>query len=169
MRVLTVPVGDWDTRKRERRNLSAVPKRDNTGFWMETRVQTDVLPLPDIIEPQPAPRVITKPGTETAPSAELTIAPLTLVLKFERAISIAIIVFALMTLSSISLQSLTARIQARDSRLAIQTTRTETGQLREELQQARSDLETYDAPEAAGTLPIEPADVAILTLPPPTR
>jgi len=74
-----------------------------------------------------------------------------------------------MTLSVISLQSLTARIQSRDSRIAIQQTQNDIGQLREELQQARTSLETFDAPEGAGTLPIEPEDVVVLTLPPPIR
>jgi cell division protein FtsL len=85
-------------------------------------------------------------------------------LRFEKAICFSIIIFALMILSSVSHRALTAKIESRDLRIAIQRTESDIGRLREDLQQAQSELTTFDAPEGMGTLPIEPGDVASVTL-----
>ncbi len=100
---------------------------------------------------------------------EIGIAPLPILLRYERGISIALIVLGLMTLSCISLQSLKLRIHARDTRVSIQNTQGEIGRLREELQEAYKNLDALDALEGIGTLPIDPGDVPKVTLPPPTH
>jgi cell division protein FtsL len=138
---------------------------------MEARVVE--LPVTRVIDRERViPKTIVRPKSrDEAPVREdtgtrTTIAP---ILRFERVISFAIIVFALMTLSSVSLQSLLSNIDARESRITIQEVRTEIGNLREELQQARAGLENSNAPESVGTLPLDPGDVITVKLPPGIR
>ncbi len=131
------------------------------------------LPLPEIHKPYPpqsdAPPVSGTSADTSQPVKGITIVPLGAVIKFERAISIAIIVFALMTLSMISYHSLMSRIEARDTRTNIQNIQGGIGRMRQDLQDAKSSLETFDAPEGLGTLPIDPGDVAIVTITPDVR
>ncbi len=148
--------------------MSALPKHDNPAFWMETRVVE--LPIPESADFGGAgmPR-----ATGGAAAEEVVRAPslprikVSSILRFERTICFAIIVFALLTLSSVSHQVLMKNVQASDTRASIRRVEQEIGRLREQLQEARAGLETSDAPEGAYTMPIEPGDVAIVTLPPP--
>jgi len=138
---------------------------------MDTRVAE--LPLGEAFDHS---RVINKPLVEprfredTIPDTAVFSKPRYVSLfRFERAISFAIIVFALMTLSMIALQSLVAQMDAREARIAIQDVRSEIGDIRESLQQARAGLAVFDVPESVGTMPLEPEEVITLILPPPMR
>jgi len=90
---------------------------------------------------------------------------ITSVLGFERAISIALIVFGLMTLSMVSYHSLMAKFDTREARTSIQQTRADTGRYREEIQAIQGELEKMAASEQLITFPIDPSDVAMVTLP----
>jgi len=131
---------------------------------MEARVVE--LPSPGRTAPPPqiARETIAVPRTRVP-----SVLRLTGLLRFERTIWFAMIVFLLMTLSAVSHQALMRKIEAQDSRARIQELGKEIGQFREELQEARAGLETFDAPEGFRTMPIEPGDVAAVTLPAPSR
>jgi len=90
---------------------------------------------------------------------------ITSALRFERAISIAIIVFGLMTLSIVSYHTLSSKFDARELRMTMQETRGEIGRYREEIQAAKGELGILANSDELLTLPINPADVAIVTLP----
>ncbi len=147
--------------------MSAAPKL-NPEFWMTSHVGE--LSVPDIVEIPTSPAgvvVHTPPSAKEVSAPRISILPpLALIFKFERAISLAIIVFALMTLATFANQGLRAKINARDHRVAIQETDNEIGILRSDLQQARMNLERSDAPEGYRTLSIEPGDVTTIVLPP---
>jgi len=134
---------------------------------METRAAELAIPKRQY-SPEPSARPVRSKEIALRP-IEIGIAPLPILMRYERGISIALIVLGLMTLSCISLQSLKLRIQARDTRVSIQNSHGEIGRLREDLQQAYKDLEALDALEGVGTLPIDPGDVPKVTLPPPTH
>lgn len=146
--------------------MSAAPKL-NPDFWMTSHVAE--LSVPELVEIPTSPSgsiVHTPPLAKevTAPRISF-LPPLALIFKFERAISLAIIIFALMTLATFAHQGLTAKINARDLRVAIQETDNGIGIIRADLQQARMNLERSDAPEGYRTLPIEPGDVTTIVLP----
>jgi len=147
--------------------VSAVPKHENPAFWTEARVVE--LPMPDT-------REIPLPGMRRESSTHRTSQTQTLprqvplphpgyILRFERAICFAMIVFTLMSLSVASHQALVSNINARDARMAIQQVHRDISRMREELQGARADLETFSAPEGARTMPVEPGDVATVMMP----
>jgi hypothetical protein len=144
--------------------VSAAPKQVNPTFWMEARVVELPSPGRTVSPPQIAQETVAAPRTRVP-----SVPRLTALLRFERTIWFAILVFLLMTLSAVSHQSLMRKIEAQDSRARIQELGKEIGQLREELQEARAGLETSDAPEGFRTIPIEPGDVATVTLPAPSR
>ena len=146
--------------------MSAAPKL-NPDFWMTSKVAE--IPVPEFTEIPASPAgatVQTPPSRKESTTPRVAILPpLALVLKFERAISLAIIVFGLMILASLSHRALTARIDSGNYRLEIQQLTEEVGLLRADLQQARSNLERSDAPEGYMTMPIEPGDVTTVILP----
>ena len=146
--------------------MSAAPKL-NPDFWMTSKVAEISVPEFPEIPTAPSGATIHAPASEReikAPRVGI-LPPLAIILKFERAITLAIIVFGLMTLASLSHQALTAKIDARDYQMEIQQVNEEVGLLRTELQQARASLERSDAPEGFRTMPIEPGDVTTVILP----
>jgi hypothetical protein len=148
--------------------VSAVPKHENPAFWTEARVVE--LPIPDTRE-IPLPGMRRESSTHRTTQTQVLPRQVPLphpgyILRFERAICFAMIVFALMSLSVVSHQALVNNIQARDARLSIQEARRDLSLMREELQRARENLETFSAPEGAHTMPVEPGDVATVMLPP---
>ena len=147
--------------------MSAVPKHDNPGFWMETRVVE--LPIPESAGSTRAAGNSAAEEVVRTPAPALPRIKVSSILRFERTICFAIIVFALLTLSSVSHQILMKNIESGEKRAAIRQVEREIGLLRERLQEARAGLETFDAPEGMYTMPIEPGDVAVVTLQPPIR
>jgi hypothetical protein len=137
--------------------MSAVPKL-KPDFWMTSRAAEITVPEFTEIPNSPSGTAIHTPRSAReikAPRLSI-LPPLAMVLRFERAITFAIIVLGLMTLAALSHQALTAKIDARDYRMEIQQLNEEVGLLRTELQQSRASLERSDAPEGLSTMPIEP-------------
>jgi len=111
------------------------------------------------------PREVVRKAPEQRESILSPIPNITSALKFERAISIAIIVFGLMTISMISYHTLSSKFDARELRMTMQEARGEIGRYREEIQAAKGELGIIANSGDLLTLPIDPADVATVTLP----
>ncbi len=67
--------------------------------------------------------------------------------------------------SVLSHGALTARTEIRETRVTLERLVHEISFLGQELQDTHSELESFDAPESEGTLPIEPGDVVTVALP----
>jgi hypothetical protein len=144
--------------------MSAVPKRVDSDFWQEARTAELIFPKqfgPVVREHEETERI-----ADHAKAATIIVSILR---RLEMAMSLVMITVFLILVSSVSLQALTAQIDARDTRIDIQNTTNDIGLLREELQEARASLETFDATEGMMTIPVEPGDVPIIELPPSLR
>ena len=146
--------------------VSALPKMESQEFWMESRAAEIPFPQAPLNAGTVTVSGVRDLETTAPPARESILFPdLTPALRFERAISIALIVFGLMSLSMISYHSLSAKFDARETRLSIEQTRGEIGRYREEIQAVKSELGMLTASDTTLTLPIDPSDVAIVTLP----
>lgn len=144
--------------------MSAVPKPSDPAFWTKARTAEIYFPQGfERVEKKPE----EKPKSDAIPSIRIEAIPF--LQRIVRFMAGMIIISLFIMVSSVSLQGLKAMIDARDTRIAIQTTINEIGMLREELQQARASLETYDSPEGFRTLPIDPREVPSVELPPHLR
>jgi hypothetical protein len=146
--------------------MSAVPKRREESPLRKRKTPgSSVIPFPRDTGPG-------KPGEKAPPSprrgeAHRPPPPRGIpILRLERPISIAGIVASLVAWSLVANGTLLARVEARDSRAALQRIQGDISQVSLQIERAKASLEAKDAVEAAGTLPIDPNGVVRLTLPP---